>query len=131
MNIGQQFFDLINCHFLTHRKISKIFHKNTIMLNYSCCRNIGSVKTSHNRRVFQPTSNNHGGNFRNRAECQHENKCLTVNIAYKAVVSTFSKSGKKYFGISETTFKERFRNHTRDFRHEYVNNTELLTTSGN
>ena len=33
---------------------------------------------------------------------------------------------KKYFGIAGTSFKDRFRNHTRDFRHKkYVNSTEL------
>ena len=37
------------------------------------------------------------------------NKCLTTNMVYKAVVSAPSKPDKKYFGIAETTFKERFR----------------------
>ena len=45
---------------------------------------------------------------------------------YKAVVSEPSKPDNKYFGISETSFKDRFRNHTRDFCHKkYVNSTEL------
>ena len=90
---------------VTHHKMSKTFTKNTIKMSYSCCRNIDSVKTSQNRRVFQSTSNNHGCNFRNRAECPLDNKCLTANIVYKAVVSTPSKLGKKYFGIVETSSK--------------------------
>ena len=60
------------------------------------------------------------------AECPLDNKCLTTNIVYKAVVSAPHKPDKKYFGIAETSFKDRFRNHTRDFRHKkYVNSTEL------
>ena len=37
-----------------------------------------------------------------------------------------SKPGKKYFGIAETSFKDHFRNHTRDFRYKkYTNSTEF------
>ena len=44
----------------------------------------------------------------------------------KAIVSTTNKPDKKYFGMYETPFKDRYRNHTRDFRHKkYVNSTEL------
>ena len=33
---------------------------------------------------------------------------------------------KFYFGLADTTFKERYRNHIRDFKHEkYENSTEL------
>ena len=59
-------------------------------------------------------------------ECPLDNKCLTANIVYKVVVSAPSKPDKKYFGIGETSFKERFRNDATDFNHKkYVNNTEL------
>ena len=93
---------------------------------YSCCRNIGSVIASHNRRVIQPSSNSHGCNCRKRADCPLHNKCLTTNIVYKVAVSAPSNPRKKYDGIAETTFKVRFRNHTRDFHHKkYVNSTEL------
>ena len=86
-NIGKNFFKLINHHFPKHHKMSKIFNKNTIKLSYSSCRNMGSVIASHNRRIIQPVSNNHGCNCRNRAECPLDNRCLTANIVYKAVVS--------------------------------------------
>ena len=88
---------------------------------------MGSVIASHNRRIVQPTSNNHECNCRNRAECPLiDNKCLTEKIVYKAVVSAHNKPDKKDFGIAETSFKDRYRNHTRDFRHEkYINSTEL------
>ena len=44
------------------------------------------------------------------------------SIVYKPVVSATNKPDKKYFGISETPFKDQNRNHMRDFRHrEHVN----------
>ena len=37
---------------------------------------------------------------------------------------------KFYFGLADTTFKERYRNHIRDFKHEnYENRTELAKYS--
>ena len=54
-----------------------------------------------------------------------DNKCLTTNIGFKAVVSAPSKPSKKYLGIAETSFKDRFKKHTRDFcKKRYVNSTE-------
>ena len=73
---------------------------------------MASVIASHNRKIIQPTSNNHGCNCTNRAECPLDNQCLTANIGHKAAPS---KPDKKYFGIAETSFKDRFRNHTRVF----------------
>ena len=69
-------------------------------------------------RVIQPTSNNQRCNCRNRAACPLEYKCLTASIVFIAVVSAPIKPDKKYFGIAETTFKEYFRNHTRDFQNK-------------
>ena len=62
----------------------------------------------------------------NRSNCPLDNKCLTQSIVYRAIVSAIHKPDKKYFGISETPFKDRYNNQTRDFKHkEYVNSTEL------
>ena len=37
-----------------------------------------------------------------------------------------NKAEKKYFGIAETSFKDRLRDHTSDFRNKkYINSTEL------
>ena len=125
-SFGNKFFELINRHFPKQHKMSKTFNKHTIKLSYSCCRNIDSVIASYNRRIIQPTTNTHRCSCRNRAECPHDDKCLTANITYKAVVSRPSKPDKQYFSIAETAFKDRFRNHISDFRHKkYVNSAEL------
>ena len=79
------------------------------------CSNISSIIASHNRIIIQTTFNNHGCNGRNRAKYPIDNKCLTANIVYNAVVSAHNKLDKKYFGIAETSFKNGFRKHKRDF----------------
>ena len=48
-----------------------------IKVSYSC-----SVITSHNWIIVQPTSNNQGCNYRNRAECSLVTKCLVANTVY-------------------------------------------------
>ena len=41
------------------------------------------------------------------------------NIVYEAKVSSKTNNGcKRCLGASKTPFKERFRNHTRDFKHK-------------
>ena len=106
--------------------MSKIFRKNTIKLSNSCCRNIGSDIASQNRRIIQTISNSQGCNCRNRAESPLDNECLMPNIVCKAVVSAPSKRDKKYFGIAGTSFKDSFRNYTRDFCYKkYANSPKL------
>ena len=42
------------------------------------------------------------------------------------MVNKSNDEEKFYFGLADTTFKERYRNHIRDFKHEkYENSTEL------
>jgi hypothetical protein len=52
---------------------------------------------------------------------------MTNNIIYKATVKTNNTNDTKhYIGMTATTFKERYANHTSSFRHKkYSNKTEL------
>ena len=52
-------------------------------------------------------------------ECTLDNEYLTHNIVYERKIFNKTNHGcKRYLGASETPFKERFRNHTRDFKHK-------------
>ena len=42
-------------------------------------------------------------------------KYLFIKVTF---ILTMDQKKKKYLGASETLFKERFRNHTRDFKHK-------------
>ena len=61
-----------------------------------------------------------------------QNKCLTPKIFYCAKVENDKNDEKKnYFGVSETPFKERFRNHKKEFNHaKYRNSIEFVKWIG-
>ena len=127
-NIGKTFLKLVRKHFPKRNALNKIFMKNTLKVSYSCMGNIASIISSHNRNILNPDIiSEFGCNCRSRNECPLQNKCLTPKIIYRANVENYTNDEKKfYYGVSETPFKERFRNHKRDFNHDrYRNSTEL------
>ena len=69
----------------------------------------------------------YGCNCRSRNECPLQNKRLTPKIVYRANIENDINDEKKfYFGVSKTTFKERFRNYKKVFNYaKYRNSTEL------
>ena len=51
-----------------------------------------------------------------------KNKCVTPNIVYQADNTNNADDERRdYLGLSETTFKDRFRNHVRDFNNDFPN----------
>ena len=88
---------------------------------------ISSIISGHNKNLLNPTVTQYGCNCRIREDCPFQNQCLTPNIIYRAHVYCEAKKDYKfYFGVAQTPFKERFRNHNRDFNHkQYINCTEL------
>ena len=90
-------------------------------------KNINSIISSHNKALLHPQKKDYFCNCRDKALCPLENKCLTPRIVYQADVTNNGNDDKySYIGASDTTFKERYRNHVRDFNNErYVNCTEL------
>ena len=126
-NIGKIFLSLLSKHFPSSHGMHKIFNRNTVKISYSCLRNIGSIISTHNRNILSPKQQSFGCNCRNKNECPLDGECQTPKVIYRADVTNSSNSEHKfYFGLADTTFKERYRNHTRDFRHQkYENSTEL------
>ena len=93
----------------------------------SCMKNIGSIISSYNQSILYPIVQSYGWNYKVKSSCPLNGECLTPKMIYRADVSNDENSDKKfYFGLADTPFKERYRNHTRDFKHEnYENCTEL------
>ena len=57
-----------------------------------------------------------------RNDCLLQHKCLTPGIVYQATVTNNKDDVERiYYGLCETAFKERYRNHTSSFRHELSN----------
>ena len=81
----------------------------------------------HSQYILNPNVQVYGCNCRVRNDCPLQHKCLTPGIVYQATVTNSNDDAEKiYYGLCETTFKERYRNHTSSFRHEKNRNeTEL------
>ena len=90
-------------------------------------KNIGSLISARNRNILNPIVQSYGCNCRLKSSCPLNGECLAPKIIYKADVSNDANNDKKfYFSLADTHFKEIYRNHTRDFKHEkYENKTEL------
>ena len=55
-----------------------------------------------------------------------DGKCLSSSIVYEATVMDKSETVKKYYGLSEGSFKIRHGNHKKAFKdRKYENDTEL------
>ena len=118
-SVGKQFLKLVDKHFPKSNKLHKVINRNTVKVSYSCTKNMASIMAAHNRRILKPNDVTFGCNCRDRSKCPLDGKCLTPQIVYKAVVTNEVNDEKKvYIGVSGTTFKEHFRNHTRDVTHK-------------
>ena len=79
---------------------------------------MGSIISSHNKHILNSNSTEYGCNCNNRDECPLENKCLTPRIVYRVnVTNNKIDEHKYYYGISGTSFKERYESHKTYFRH--------------
>ena len=98
-----------------------------VKISYSCMNNMSSIIPSNNKRLIRPRTTKFVCNCRTRENCPLQNQCLTPNEIYQSDVENNKNKGIKiYFGLAETFFKERFRNHNKDIKHEqYRKITEL------
>ena len=118
---------MIKKHFPKANKLHKIFNKNNVKISYSCMNYISWIVSGHNKNLLNPNVNQYGCNCWIREDYLLQNQWLTPNIIYRDDVHCeANKDHKFYFGVAQTPFKERFRNHNRDFNHEqYIKSTEL------
>ena len=90
-------------------------------------RNISSIISSHNNAILRNKQSVFGCNCNNRDNCPLQNKCLTHKTIYRAEVTNNANDEMKiYIGQAAPPFKDRYRNHTKSFRHEvYSTESEL------
>ena len=93
--------------------------------------NVKSIITKHNAHIIRNSQSQNtetdNCNCDNKNTCPLPKQCMTNNIIYKATVTTNNTNDTKhYIGMTATTFKERYANHTSSFRHKKDSNkTEL------
>ena len=127
-NIGKTFPNLIKKHFPKTNKLHKIFNLNTLKISYSRISNISSFIWGHNKNLLNPIVTQQDCNCQTREDCPLQNQCkYYLNIIYRADVHCGANGDYKLcFGIAQTPFKGRFRNHSINFNHkQYIKSTEL------
>ena len=89
--------------------------------------NTSSIVAGHYKLLLQPKITKSGCICRVKNTCPPQNQCQTPNSLYRADVENEVSDEKKiYFGLSATTFKERFENDKKYFNHkQHSKNTEL------
>ena len=83
---------------------------------------------SHNHKLLSngpPTPDQ--CNCQSVKECPLDGKCLAKSVVYKAEIKSENNGTiKTYIGMTSNTFKERYRNHLKSFKHpQYSSETEL------
>ena len=128
-NIGKIFFNLLNKHFPPTCLLYKIFNKNTIKISYGCMPNFISQINRHNKKLLNPNTNKDPPcNCRSQISCPLNGKCRASNIIYKATIKYENETPKEYIGSTSTTFKNRYYNHNKSFKHDkYKHETSLST----
>ena len=115
-NIGKVFFKLLNKRVPKNNQLHKVFNKNTVKLSYSCMKNMSSIISAHNKKVLRTSINTYSCNCRVKTSCPLNNKCQILRIVYSADVSNnVDTETKFYYGLTDTTFKERYNNHKKIF----------------
>ena len=126
-NIGKIFLQLLSKHFPKNHKIRKIFNRNIVKTSYCCMKNFSSITSAHNRKILNPIIKSYRSNCSVKSSCTLTGKCLTQIISRADVSNDANNYKKFYFGLADTFFKEKYRNHTRDFKHKkYENINELV-----
>ena len=93
--------------------VSKIFSHHTTNI----------LKEAQKRKEPEPQCN-----CRQKDSCQLKGKCLTKGVVYQAAVTTTDTNGtQNYVGLTETTFKTRYKYHTSSFRNRNKKNTTELS----
>ena len=119
-NIGHKFLNLIKKHFPPGNKLAKIFNTNTLKLSYSCMPNMKNIISKHNKKVLATVDEGKTQekmcNCRIKSLCPMDGQCLQQALVYKATLTSENVT-KAYIGLTENTFKERFRNHKQSLQH--------------
>ena len=111
-SIGKIFLRLLVKHIPVNNKMYKVFNKNTVKVSYRCMKNMDSIVSVHHCNILNPKQKSFGCNCRMKDSCPLNGKCLTPKVIYRADVSNEDNNDQKfYFGLAETTFKERYNNH--------------------
>ena len=95
-NIGKNFLNLLDKHFLSNHKWHAICNRNCAQVSYSCMPNMAAIFKLHNPNVANPpktdeTKSAENCNCRNKSNCPLNGNCLKSCVVYKATISPGNK----------------------------------------
>ena len=127
---GKEFLKLIDKNFPKNHHLYKIMNRKTVKLSYSCTPNMYTIISAHNRKIL--TTKHVDDDARcscrgpNKPSCPVPGKCFSNKVVYHATVKHTNGGTAEYIGMTEPSFKLRYNNHRKSFRHEkYKSETTL------
>ena len=85
-NIGKNFLQLIDKHFLRSSKLHKIFNCNTVKVSCSCTPNFQKIIKRLNKKLTSRKEQKTADcNCRRKQECPMQGKCRAESSFYKCV----------------------------------------------
>ena len=132
-NLTKMFYKTIERGIPKTGLLSKLFNKSNLRISYSCTENIGAFISRHNTKIMRDHNTaaipKRDCNCRgaNRNSCPLNGQCLLQSLVYRVDVTTNKPDEHRfYFGLVKNSFKERYANHLKSFKHErYKNETTL------
>ena len=86
-------------------RLHKIFNNNAVKVSCISMNDMPSIISSQNKRLSKPRTTGHGCTRGTRGNCSLQYQCLRLYVIYRADQNLLQ---------SYKTFKEQFRNHTKD-----------------
>ena len=129
-NIGAEFLKILDKNFPINNPLHKILNRRTVKISYSCTENMQTIMKNHNRKLLdnkQQTDTKPCNCQRSRTCPTPKTSCRTKNVIYNATITHDNKTAE-YIGCTTTEFKERFRNHTKSFKHQKYSHETTLST---
>ena len=133
--VGAMFLKIIDKCFPKGHPLHKILNRNTVKVSYRTTPNMKQLVSSHNTRLIKQNDQKQQQQEvkkmcncqKNADPCPLEGNCLVKGVVYQATVTeTLSKKSENYIGLTDTTFKDRHRNHKKSFKNaKYKTETEL------
>ena len=115
---GNKFLLLIDKHFPKNNPLHKIINRKTIKISYSCCPNVSSIISAHNKKILTNKVNELNSkkcNCRNPSNCPLDGNCCISSVIYRADIE---HPKAFYIGMTARKFKERFNQHKHSFKSE-------------
>ena len=100
-------------------------------MEYRCTKNLARKISAHNSKIVHSdsggTEERGGCNCRVKANCPVGGQCQKTGVVYQAEVKREDNIVDTYVGLSATSFKDRYSNHTSSFRTRNPKNSTTLS----